>query len=117
MKKRKWIVCMMCLMILFTNMSTNIEAASYNLKITYPDGYSTGRLIYGSGSGNVCEDGKDHRLFTVGGIEMFLGVFWLNNELVYCIQPFVATKTGYTYSPVSATSNLIDATLKDYYEL
>jgi len=103
------------LLILVTQMKS-VEANDYVLSIQYPDGYSTGKLVYGWGSGNVCEDGKDHRLIRVGGENRFLGVFYLNGEVVYCIQPFVETQTGYKYTTSFDMSSL-DPTVKNYLEL
>lgn len=99
------------------NNTLSLSAASGNLVITYPDGYSTGRMIYGSGSGVVCEDGKDHRLFTLGGIERFLGVFSLNGVNVYCIQPFESTLSGYYYTSASMSSSGLTNSIKSKLEL
>lgn len=99
------------------NHALSISAASGNLVITYPDGYSTGRMIYASGGGVVCEDGKDHRLFTLGGEERFLGIFSLNGENVYCIQPFVSTSSGYYYTSSTISASGLSESVKNRLEL
>ena len=82
----------------------DIMASSGNLQITYLDGYTTGKLVYGWGSGTVCEDGKDHRVFTLNGNNRFLGVFSIQGKVVYCIQPLVETASGYYYTESTMTN-------------
>lgn len=104
-------------MLFISSLSVNINASASKLKVEYPDGYSTGRLIYANGAGVVCEDGKDHKLFKLGGEERFLCIFSINGEVVYCIQPFVETKNGYVYTSSAMSIKDLDNTTRDKLEL